>query len=158
MPNLKRSISVLILLSILIPLSACGGETDKVRALAKAEDDAAVAELGITDLIGNMKQSGLLSQAQVNQFKVPLETFNNLNIQAIGIAKTLATGEIPVDKQAQLLQIISLASQAIVDLNNKGTLHIKDPAKQAAFNALCVAMQAAITTVIVILNTKGKTK
>lgn len=148
--NKTKPLLISILIFQLVFAAAC--DKSKVRQLAKAEDDVAQGLLSVATVIRDAKANGTLSQDDVDLLKPLLLEIGNANKQAIAIGKSLNNLEdIPLDKQAQLLQIISFASDTITTLNNQGVLRIKDPQKRLLFNALALSMQTAISSIVIIL-------
>lgn len=132
---------------------ACNKNDPKVRQLAKVSDDVGQGLLTTVLVINDAKKNGTLSQADVDFLKPILKEIGEGNKRAIEIGKSLnELGDIPLNKQQELLQAISFVADTIVTLNNEGALRIKDPAKRALFSTVVLAMQSSITSIVVILN------
>lgn len=136
---------------------ACNRSDPKVRQLAKVNDDIGQGLLSVAEVVRDSKANGTLSQDDINFLKPILKEIGEGNKRAIAIGQSLPdVNDIPLTKQQELLQEISFVSDTLTTLNNEGVLRIKDPAKRALFSAVVLAMQASITSVVVILNLKGK--
>lgn len=156
---MRRNISKGIILSLIISIGifnqAC--DQNKVRKLAKVEDDVAQGLLSSAELIRDAKANGTISQADVDFLKPLLLEVGNANKTAINISKTLVdTEEIPLNKQQEIIQAISFLSDALTTLNNEGQLRIHDPQNRILFSALVLAAQTSANSIIIILNIGGK--
>lgn len=153
--NQKLKIVLATILLFQLPFAlAC--DKSKARQLAKVEDDVAQGLLSVVRIVKSAKESGELNDEDIAVIKPLLQAIGDGNLQAIGITKDLNSLEnIPADKKAQLLQIISFVSDQITELNNQGGLRIKNPQKRLAFNALVLTMQSAASSIVVILSLKG---
>jgi hypothetical protein len=153
----KKILVTIILTSMALSVSACGD--DRLKSLAKAEDNFAQAQLGVANLLAKAKQEGLIDEGSLSRVKATLQEINSLNAEAIRVTKEIAannaSGEIPPDSQAQLLDITKKLSEALVRLNTNGSLAIKDPAKKLAFNGFIIALQGAVASAIVAVTKKG---
>lgn len=135
---------------------SCSSKDPKVRQLAKVSDDVSQGLLSTAEIVRDSKANGTLTQDDVDLLRPLLKQIGETNGQAIAIGKSLNNlDDIPTDKQAQLLQLISFASDTIVQLNNEGVLRIKDPQKRLIFNSLVLAMQASITSIVPLLKLGG---
>lgn len=145
--------SLVLILSIGFSQIAC--DKDKVKTLAKASDDAAQIQISIVNLIKVAKTNNQVDDQFVSQAKSILLQINTLNGEAITLAKGLVEGPIPIDSQTELLNILARVSTLVTNLNNLGILHIKNETTKAAFNALIIGLQGAITTAVIVFSKKG---
>lgn len=155
----KNKTKYLLTLPLLYVISFAGmcNSDSKVRTLAKSEDDLAQGLKSTATLIKEAEDTNLLTKEDVREIKAILTSVSDANGQAITLAKSFSSlTDIPADKKQQLLNLVSFASKELVRLNAEGALRIKDPDKKAVFSALVLAMQSAVTSVVVTLNLKGK--
>lgn len=151
MISTKRKLtSMLLLLVIAYGSMGFACDSSKTKQLAKAEDTVAEAELRIATFLTDAKLTGTLSQEDINAIKPFLIAVNDGNREAIAITKELIANP-SIDKQQQLLAVVSTISKNLVRLNNEGSLRIKDPAKRLAFSGFVVALQGAVSSAVVIL-------
>jgi|SRR6185295_4056935 len=147
----RKFISLILLLVIAYGgLGAGSCDSSKTRQLTKAEDTIAESELRIATFLTEAKASGTLSQNDINAIKPFLIAVNDGNREAIVITKEILANP-TVDKQQQLLAVVSTISNNLVRLNNEGSLRIKDPAKRLAFSGFVIALQGAVSSAVVIL-------
>lgn len=153
--NISRGIILSLIISIGIFNQAC--DQNKVRKLAKVEDDVAQGLLSSVELIRDAKASGTISQADVDFLKPLLLEVGNANKTAINISKTLVdTENIPLSKQQEIIQAVSFLSDTLNTLNSEGILRIKDEQKRILFSALVLAAQTSANSIIIILKIGGK--
>lgn len=153
---------VTYILAFIILISSIGSlacNESTFKKVAKAEDNLAQGLKSTATLVKDAKDSGVLSQPDVDLLKAILAETANGNGEAITLAKSIYTqykdNPIPIDEQAKLLNAISSVATQLVRLNNEGVSRIKDPAKRVAFSALIVAMEGAVTSIVIALNIKG---
>lgn len=152
---ISRGIILSLIISIGIFNQAC--DKGKVRQLAKAEDNVSQGLFLVSEIVRDAKANGTLSQEDIDFIKPLLKSVGESNKQAIKIGQSLNDLEnISADKQAELIAIITFTSTTLTELNENGSLRIKDPQKRIAFSAFVLAMQASVTSVIIILNLGGK--
>lgn len=143
----------LILVFQLTSAFSCNSSGSKVRQLAKVNDDLGQGLLSTAEILRDSKATGVLSQDDIDFLKPILKTIGETNLSVITIGKSLNSLEdIPIGKQEQILQAISFASDQLTLLNNEGALRIKNQEKRLLFNAIVLAMQTSVTSVIRILN------
>lgn len=154
MVKLKKSIGLALVLAICLSSIAC--DKDKVKTLAKASDNAAQTQISLVNLIKVARQNNQVDDRFVQEARGILLQINALNGEAIALAKGLvSTGQIPIDSQTELLNILARLSTTIQNLNNLGLLHIKNETTKAAFNALIISLQGAITTAVIVFSKRG---
>lgn len=156
MYRVRKQFLVLATISFLIISNAgfaCKVNNDKARTLAKAADDSAQAQISITNLIKTARDAGWVSDNFAKEAKVILQDINKLNDQVISLAKTLATeSTIPPEAQGDVLKLLGQISTQVQNLNNMGLLHIKNEQTKLAFSGFVLALQSAITTVVIVFN------
>lgn len=156
-----RNFAALILVVFLaLANTACpfGGGKNETRnkTLLRATDDFAQAQIEAVDLIRVSRSVDAITDSDVATFKAILQDVNAYNQQAIDLGRQIiGQPDIPLDKQEELLKIIYQISNSLVRLNNAGITRIRDEGKRAAFTAIVMAMQAAASSVTVLLVKKG---
>lgn len=161
----RRQIALILLIAITVSGGygfACKTNTgnqqvdDKFRTLVRTEDDIAQGLKSTAKIIKEARDINALTEEDIAVIKPILKTVGESNLQAIEIAKNLnVQGELPADKQAQLLSIVSFAANELVRLNEEGTLRIKNPTKRLLFTTIVVTLQSSVTSLVPLL-TKGK--
>lgn len=147
----KRILGFVLCLAIVS--TACPGNDSKAKRIAKVSDDVAQGLLSAANLLADAKAAGNISQEDIDFLKPYLKSVGESNLQAIKVGRTLSTlDDIPIDKQEEILQIISFVSDTLTTLNNEGTLRIKNPEKRAIFSAFILAAQTSATSIVIILN------
>lgn len=156
---LSRKLVSLILITIL-SLSTMGFaracDEDKEKKVNRALDTIAESEKRVASFIKEAKETGTLSEADVNLLKPYLIAINDGNREAIQIAKSMLTDP-SASRQTELSNAISRVSISVVRLNDQGTLRIKDPQKRLLFNGLVLAIQGAVSSAVLLLEL-GKDK
>lgn len=125
---------------------------NKIRILARTEDDISQTLKSTAKIVKEAKEIGALNDEDIALLKPILKTVGESNLQAIEIAKRVnSMGELAANDQQSLLAIISFASDQLVQLNNEGTLRIKNPEKKLMFTTLVVTLQACVTSLVPLL-------
>jgi hypothetical protein len=149
----KRKLTTLGLVLVISFASlgfAC--DKDKARELSKGVDTIAEAELRVANFMKEAKETGTLSQEDINAIKPYLIAVNDANRNAIATVKQIGTDP-TADQKTQLLREIAIVANAINSLNQQGLLRIKDPQKKLVFTTLVTTLQGTISTVTAILFT-----
>lgn len=150
----RRKITNIVALVLVFNLSfaaMCNKEDSKTRTLARATDDFAEGQKSAANLLLNAKNSGLMSQEDVNEIKPFLIEANDLNAEAITLARDFINNPNNLTAKEGLISIINRISASLVRANNIGLVRIKNKETQVAFSAIIIAMQSAVTTAIIVL-------
>lgn len=121
------------------------------KTISTATDDFAEAQVSTANLLATAKTNGLVSQEDINEIKPFLLEANTLNDEAIKYGRQLSSNPTDATAKQNLIDTLNRVSAALVRANNAGLTRIKDPATRAAFSGLVVTMQAAATSIIVIV-------
>lgn len=158
--NLKYFLALLIIFNL--SFAATCGKTgnpqadDKLRTIVRTEDDISQGLKSTANVLKSAKDTNALSQEDLDFLKPILKSVGDSNLEAIKISRFMdAQGNLPADKQQQLLDVISFTSDQLVQLNNEGTLRIKDKNKRLIFTTVVLTLQASVTSLVPLL-TKGK--
>lgn len=150
----KRKTSILLGLILVFNISfaaLCGKGDTRTRTLAKATDDFAEGQKSAARILANAKDTGTISQEDINEIKPFLLQANTLNAQAIEYGKKLLTTPDDQTMKDQLVTTINSISTILVRANMAGLLRIKDAKTRAAFSAVIVTLQAAVTSAIIVI-------
>lgn len=151
---LKRKVSHILTLTLIFNLTfaaMCNKSSDPARTLAKAADDFAEGQKSAAKLLANAKTSGLVSGEDINEIKPFLQQANALNDQIIVLGKAFLVDPTNQTDKQKLIATINLVSAALVRANEAGLTRIRDANTRTAFSAIIVSLQAAATSVVVVL-------
>lgn len=149
----KRKITNILALVLVFNLAFAGmcSRDNRTKKLSKAVDDFAEAQVSVANLFAKAKENGTISQEAINEIKPFLQHANDLNEEAIKYGRTLLKNPTDTATQSVLVDVINQISSTLVRANNAGFLRIKNEGVRAAFSALIVVMQAAVTSAIGII-------
>lgn len=151
---MRQYINKGLILSLIISLGIFNQACDnKAKSLARAEDDFAQGLLSTTKIVAEAKQSNLLSQEDIDLLKPILREVAETHLQIIKLTKESLQfdKELPEDKRALILSLVSFISDRLTELNNEGVLRIKNVEKRLLFNTIVLSMQGSVVIVIQIL-------
>lgn len=143
----RTKILIGLVLVFNISFAAICGKNQKAT-IAVATDDFAEAQISAANLLVNARNTGLISQEDINEIKPFLQQANDYNAKAIEYGRSLAKDPTNTTTKNDLIDTLNQISNVLVRANNAGIFRIKDPALRSAFSALIVVMQNSATSII----------